>query len=232
MVRPSYTPQDRKNMTVVANNLKNLMSVRGLTQTALSDVLDIPVSTLSGYLNETSLPNAGNVQKLADFFHIQKSQLDPRFDMEFTPKIKPVIDGPYPIKEGEHKTKIVKVPIIGTIACGDPITAEENIEGYLDEPEDSLPNGNLFYLIAKGHSMEPTIPDGSKVLIREQPMVEDDEIAAVLVNGDTEATLKRIKHQGSLVMLMPDNKDFDPIIITKDNPARILGKAIQFVTTL
>lgn len=137
------------------------------------------------------------------------------------------------VKGGENRSSnTVMVPIIGTIACGDPITAEENIEGYLEEPEDSLPNGNLFYLIAKGHSMEPTIPDGSKVLIREQPTVEDDEIAAVLVNSDTEATLKRVKHSGNIVMLMPDNKDFDPIIITKDNPARILGKAIQFVTTL
>lgn len=133
---------------------------------------------------------------------------------------------------GAPISNTVMVPIIGEIACGDPITAEENIEGYIEEPEDSLPSGDVFYLVAKGHSMEPTIPDGSKVLIREQPMVEDDEIAAVLVNSDTEATLKRVKHSGDIVMLIPDNKDYDPIIINKDSPARILGKAIQFVTTL
>lgn len=80
--------------------------------------------------------------------------------------------------------------------------------------------------------MEPTIPDGSKALIREQPIVEDDEIAAVLVNSDTEATLKRVKHSGNIIMLMPNNKDYDPIIVNKDSPVRILGKAIQYVTTL
>ena len=124
------------------------------------------------------------------------------------------------------------IPILGEIACGDPTTAEENIEGYLEEPEDSLPSGTVFYLVAKGHSMEPTIPNGSNVLIREQPEVEDDEIAAVLVNSDTEATLKRVKHSGNIVMLMPDNKDYYPIIVTKDSPARILGKAIRYTTEL
>lgn len=228
MARTKYTPQDKKNMTIVASNIKRLMSSRGLTQTALSDILDIPNSTLSGYLNEVSLPNAGNVQKLADFFNIKKSQLDPRFSNPDSIS-SPPIDGPY-VTTTTSVTR--KVPIIGTIACGDPITAEENIDGYLEEPEDSLPAGTVFYLKAKGHSMEPTIPDGSDVLIREQQSIEDDEIAAVLVNDDSEATLKRIKRQGNVILLMPDNKDYDPIIVTKDNPARILGKAIRYTTEL
>ncbi len=79
---------------------------------------------------------------------------------------------------------------MGKIACGDPITADENLTGYRYESPDNLPSGNLFYLQAKGDSMEPTIPNGSYVLIREQPEVENGEIAAVLVNGDTEALLK------------------------------------------
>lgn len=58
------------------------------------------------------------------------------------------------------------------------------------------------------------------------------EIAAVLVNGDTEATLKRVKRQGSLVMLMPDNQSYDPYVVTADNPARILGKALKMSADL
>lgn len=123
--------------------------------------------------------------------------------------------------------KRVLIPILGTITCGNPILAEENIEGYQEEIEDSLPNGNLFYLQTKGDSMVPTIPLGSKVLIRQQPEVEDGEIAAVLVNGDTEATLKRVKRQNGLVMLLADNAKYAPIIITPDAPARILGKAVK-----
>lgn len=126
----------------------------------------------------------------------------------------------------------VKIPILGKIACGDPITAEENLIGYRYESPDLLPSGKLIFLQAKGDSMEPTIPNGSYVLIREQPDVENGEIAAVLVNGDTEATLKRVKKQGDTVFLMPENPRHEPYVITSDNPARILGKAIRFTQDL
>lgn len=126
-----------------------------------------------------------------------------------------------------NRTSIVSIPILGTIKCGQPILAEENITGYREELSDRLPSGNLFYLKSQGDSMVPTIPEGSLVLIREQPTVEYGEVAAVLVNGDTEATLKRVKKQGDIVMLIADNPDYPPYIITDDNPARIIGKAVQ-----
>ena len=125
------------------------------------------------------------------------------------------------------RASIVSIPILGTIKCGQPILAEDNITGYREELSDRLPSGNLFYLKSQGDSMVPTIPEGSLVLIREQPTVEYGEVAAVLVNGDTEATLKRVKKQGDIVMLIADNPDYPPYIITDDNPARIIGKAVQ-----
>src|SRR5699024_9774850 len=125
-----------------------------------------------------------------------------------------------------------KIPVLGAIACGDPITAEENIEEYRETVADMLPSGNLFYLKAKGESMSPTIPNGAYVLIREQPDVEDGEIAAVLVNGDTEATLKRVRRQHNVSMLLPDNSEFEPIVLSEDYPGRIIGKAIKFTTDL
>lgn len=126
-----------------------------------------------------------------------------------------------------NRASIVSIPILGTIKCGKPILAEENITGYREELSDRLPSGNLFYLKSQGDSMVPTIPEGSLVLIREQPTVEYGEVAAVLVNGDTEATLKRVKKQGDIIMLIADNTDYPPYIITESNPARIIGKAIQ-----
>jgi len=129
--------------------------------------------------------------------------------------------------EDVSSEKRVLIPILGVINCGNPILAEENIEGYQEEIEETLPSGNLFYLRTKGDSMMPTIQENSKVLIRQQPSVEDGEIAAVLVNGDTEATLKRIKHQNGIVMLLADNSKYAPIIITPETPAKILGKAVK-----
>ena len=95
-----------------------------------------------------------------------------------------------------------------------------------------MPSGELFYLNAKGNSMFPTISDGSLVLCRQQPDVESGEIAAVLVNDDSEATLKRVRKLDETIILEPINNEYDPFIINKKNPARIVGKALEVVSKL
>lgn len=122
----------------------------------------------------------------------------------------------------------IAIPVLGKIACGEPILAKENIESYIYKPVDSLPSGEVFALQAKGDSMEPTIPDGAIVLLRVQPEVENGEIAAVLVNGDEEATLKRIRKDNGFIWLVPDNPKHELKQITEDYPARIIGKAISY----
>ncbi|MDE0582200.1 LexA family transcriptional regulator [Planococcus sp. A6] len=126
----------------------------------------------------------------------------------------------------------IKIPIIGVIAAGAEIVAEQNIIGYITESGDGLPSGKLFALRIKGDSMEPTIPNGAIVTIREQCEVENGEIAAVQLNGDTDATLKRVKRQGDMMVLVPDNSKYDPYVVTSDNPARIIGKAVRYSRNL
>jgi repressor LexA len=120
-----------------------------------------------------------------------------------------------------------RVPIIGSIACGSPILAQENIEGYLSiNPDDSAD----FCLICKGDSMLPRCQNGDLVLIRKQPTVENGEIAAVRI-GD-EATLKKVyRSTPDTLMLIAENSDFPPIVLTKDeiNTVSIEGKAIGFI---
>ena len=123
----------------------------------------------------------------------------------------------------------MKVPILGEISCGNPLTVMEQAESYMYELRDGLPQGDLFALIAKGESMTPTITDGSKVLVRVQNDVENGEIAAVLLNGDTEATLKRVKKQGEATMLVPDNTNYEIILVNEQNPARIIGKVVRAI---
>lgn len=217
MARGKLTPYDEQTKKVISARITSLLDRSNTTQRELSKATKIPGSTLTGYVKGYTLPSAGNVQKIADYFNVLKSEIDPRFK---------------PVNVHLPPTKTKKVPILGTIACGDPITADENIEGYRETIADLLPSGTVFYLKAKGQSMEPTIPNGSYVLIREQPTVEDGEIAAVLVNGDTEATLKRVRRQHNVSMLLPDNSDFEPIILSEDYPGRIIGKAIKFTTDL
>lgn len=203
----------------IGKQIKRLRKERKYTQAHLAELLGTKPTTVASWEQGRNKPLMDKVQKMAIIFNVPISKIVGGEENDTPSNII------YPLSDSLQR---VTIPIIGEIACGDPITAEENIEGYTEETfEKPIPSGTLFALRCKGHSMEPTIHDGSLVTIREQPDVEDGEIAAVLVDGDTEATLKRVKRQGDLVMLMPDNKNYDPIILDEKNPGRIIGKAVH-----
>lgn len=126
------------------------------------------------------------------------------------------------------KTK--KIPLLGTIACGEPILAAENVEALINADENLNAD---FALRCKGDSMiNARIFDGDIVYIREQPDVEDGEIAAVLIGE--EATLKRVYKYPSKVVLRPENPLYDDMIYSKEemNEVRILGKAVAFLSAV
>lgn len=134
------------------------------------------------------------------------------------------------IKNIEPIPTMVKVPLLGTIACGEPILAEENIEDYINMPEKAK---GTFALRCKGDSMiNARIFDGDIVFIREQPEVENGEIAAVLI--DDEATLKRVYKTENSIELRPENPTFKPLYYQKEemNKVRILGKAVGFYSNI
>lgn len=106
--------------------------------------------------------------------------------------------------------KMQKVPLVGSIACGTPILAQQNIDGSVDAPEDIRCD---FALRCKGDSMiDAGIHDGDAVYIRIQPEVENGEIAAVRIGE--EATLKRVYYDGTTLTLMPANAAFAPMVYT------------------
>lgn len=126
----------------------------------------------------------------------------------------------------EPLPRMVKKPLIGDIACGEPITAEQNIADYVDVPERVHCD---FCLRCHGDSMvDAGIRDNDVVYIRCQPEVEDGEIAAVRIGG--EATLKRVYYDGQSLTLMPANSSYRPK--TYSGPEleniRIEGKAVGF----
>lgn len=126
----------------------------------------------------------------------------------------------------EPMPKMRKVPLIGAIACGDPITAIQNREGEIDAPEDMRCD---FALRCKGDSMIGAgIHDGDAVYINIQPEVENGEIAAVRI-GD-EATLKRVYIHQDYIELRPENPAYESIIRRKEemNDVHIEGKAVGY----
>lgn len=123
-----------------------------------------------------------------------------------------------------------KIPLIGTIACGAPILAEEHIEDFNDIPKHIHAD---FALTCKGDSMiNARIFDGDIVYIRQQDSVENGEIAAVLI--DSEATLKRVKLYEDHISLEPENPMYKPMVFWNEemNNVRILGKAVAFTSAV
>lgn len=124
-----------------------------------------------------------------------------------------------------------KVPRIGRIACGEPITAEENTEGYDDVPDYVKAD---FTLVCKGDSMiNARIYDGDVVCISQKAEVHSGDITAVLVDGD-EATLKRIRIFEDHIVLEPENPTYRPMTFwdADMNRIRIIGKATHFISAV
>ena len=126
---------------------------------------------------------------------------------------------PKNIVQVKYPTK--KIPLVGTIAAGVPILAEENIEEYIDLDERIKAD---FCLRIKGYSMvNANIYDGDIIFIKKQSDVDDGQIAAVLI--DDEATLKRVYKYGDSIQLRAENPAFKPINLSKENQVIILGLA-------
>lgn len=137
------------------------------------------------------------------------------------------LDAPCACPPGfEPLPTMVQVPLIGSIACGTPITAEQNIECYIGVPAAWHAD---FALTCHGDSMSPTICNGDIVCIRCQPEVEQGEIAAVRIGE--EATLKHFHRQGETVMLLADNTAVCPPMVFAGpqlEEIQIEGRAVGF----
>ena len=114
------------------------------------------------------------------------------------------------------------VPLVGRIAAGGPVLAEEAIEDVFPLPKQIVGDGTLFLLKVVGDSMiNAAIADGDWVVVRQQPVAENGEIVAAMIDG--EATVKTFKHAGDHVWLMPHNPAYTPI---PGDEAAILGRVV------
>lgn len=194
----------------VGERIKSSRKRRGLTLKEVADYIGRTEATVQRY-------ESGNIKNMDNeiLYNIAKIlRVQPQYLMGWT-------------DVAELPLTATKIPVLGSIALGYPITAEQNVDEYKQRISEDLPNGDLFYLECKGNSMYPLIQNGALALCRVQSDVENGEIAAVLVNGDTEATLKRVKKIDNEVLLQPENNDYEPIIVNKNNPARIIGKVVE-----
>ena len=169
-------------------------------------------------------PGLETLEQIADYFNVDMDYLLGKSDIVSKAR------WGFPASNIIPMPEMRKIPLLGSIACGAPILAEEHIEGEVDIPNHVHAD---FALICKGDSMiNARLFDGEIVYIRQQEMVESGEIAAVLI--DTEATLKRVKLLSDRIILSPENPLYDPLVFRGEemNTVRILGKAVAFTSTV
>ncbi|GAA0252354.1 hypothetical protein GCM10008922_10710 [Faecalicatena contorta] len=209
--------QDQYKQTF-AKNLKHYMGINNKDQIDLINDLGFNKSSVSSWCNGTRLPRMDKVDALAKYFHINRSDLIE--DKSSTDDIY-TYDNIYPIE-------LKRFPLLGEIACGEPIFCNEDRESYILAGTDIKAD---FCLKAHGDSMvNARIYDGDIVFIKEQPLVNDGEIAAVII--ENEATLKRVyfDRNNNTLQLVAENPAYRPMVYVGEslNSIRILGKAVAF----
>ena len=207
-------------MEPICKRIQTALDIRGMKQVDLVNITGIGKSSISTYLSGEYEPKQKNLYKIAKALDVSESWL-----MGYDVPMERQELIPNNITKLE---KFQKVPLIGTIACGTPILAEENIEDYIDAP------GHIhadYALTCKGDSMiNAGINDGDIVYIRKQETVENGQIAAVMV-GEDEATLKRFYVENGVVTLNAENPAYPPKTFVEEEAAQIhvLGLAVAFL---
>lgn len=198
--------------------LKSIRLSMGLSQEEFAKKLNTTKQVISRYETEQRTPKITIAQEYANILGVPLQNLiDNNVDFPLATNIIPM---------PEAKS----IPLVGKIACGTPITATENLEGYIKIPAQLEAD---FALVCRGDSMVGArIMDGDFVAIRQQPDVDDGDIAAVLI--DDEATLKRVYKMPGRLVLRAENPRYAPIDLSgaELDGVRILGKAVYFISNI
>lgn len=214
----------------IGQRIKNMRLKNNLTQDELALRINTTKQTIHKYENGiiTNIPSS-KIEAIANILNTTPDYLMGWSDEENNNSF-----DVFSIKGVLPLPKTSKKPRLGVIACGEPILAEENIEDYDDVPDDIKCD---FTLLCEGDSMiNARIYNGDIVYIREQPQVENGEIAACLVDGEfeTKATLKRFYKYDDKIILQAENPKYPPFVYVNEemNRVRVIGKAVGFTSKL
>nr|DAR82247.1 MAG TPA: Repressor protein CI [Caudoviricetes sp.] len=208
---------DEAQKRIFSKNLRRLLEESGKTQKELAEAIGESQQVVNTWAIGRSIPRMGRVQKLADYFGVEKSVLVDEWQELSIPD--------YPNVSPLQRRRI---PLLGEIACGEPIFCNEGRESYVEAGTDVRAD---FCLKARGDSMVGArILDGDVVFIQRDVPLEDGQIYAVAI--EDEATLKRVYYdaEAGVLQLVAENPAFKPLIYSgeKLNQVRILGRAIAF----
>ena len=199
------------NSEVVAL-VKKMTTEQNMSMSELARRVGIAKSAISRYFNGTRELPLNKIEEFASALHTTPNYL---LGMEYEPP---------------QSQQGIKIPVLGTVAAGIPISAVEDILDYEEIPQTWKNQGEFFGLRIKGDSMKPDINDGDTVIIKQQTIANNGDIIIALVNGD-DATCKKFEKLDNGIMLISTNSEYSPMyfsneeVITK--PVVIIGKVVE-----
>lgn len=199
--------------------LKQLRNEKKINQRELANFLKVAPSTISMYESGQREPNFEVLESLADFFNVDLNYLLGKSDK--TTKL---------MIEDSQPPQGLKIPVLGTVAAGIPISAVEDILDYEEIDSSFQSQGEFFALRIKGDSMQPKMDDGDVVIVKQQSDANSGDTVIALVNGD-EATCKKLQKTENGIMLVSTNPNYLPMFFTNEEiqtkPVVILGKVVE-----
>ena len=194
----------------MGERIKMLREQRGITQNELAEICKVSDKAVSTWENGRNIPRMGAIQRMADYFGIPKSAI--------IENIVPPVDA-------------IRIPVLGNIPAGIPLSAVEDIEDWEELSPDMLRGGKEYFALAiKGDSMMPEYRDGDVLILRKQDSCETGDDCAVMVNGD-DATFKRVRRSEKGIALQPLNPAYDPMFFSNEEimslPVRIIGVVVE-----
>lgn len=190
----------------VGQRIQQKMKEQRLSQNKLAKAAQLSQAGISAIISGQVSPKEVTLSAIANALNCSVSELMG----EIAPGIIPLV----------RKS----VPIIGSIACGERVSPDTEKDGYADLPDGVNAD---FALRCKGDSMSPTFLNGDLVLIRQQPDVNNGQIAAVNIDGET--TLKHLYHQETGILLVADNPAFAPVFVPAEKEIIVHGLAVGYV---
>lgn len=199
----------------LGEKLRKIRKKSNISATTVAEKLGVSKSTISNYEKGIRTPGIETLEKLAEIYGVN---------------IQDILYGDNFGGVGVLSKTIRKIPVLGTIRAGNPVYAEENIIGYTDLTSDYNPDEEYFALYVIGDSMNRCrICEGDTVIVRRQSMVDNGDIAIVLIDSE-EATIKKFFKNENIVTLMPCSTNTEHQqrqIDIKYTPVEVLGKVVE-----
>ena len=199
------------NKRIMGDNILYYMQLEKIERRDFAKAIGVPYSSLTDWINGNTYPRIDKIQKMADFFGIDKSDLVEQ-------------------RNAQKKVEAIRIPVLGRVAAGIPIEMVEEVIDWEEIDDATAKLGTIFALSIKGDSMEPRIVSGDVVIVRQQDDAESGDIVIVSVNGD-DATCKRLRKYKDGIELVPSNPSYSPVFFSNEEivakPVKILGKVIE-----